>query len=267
MANDEIKYTLNVQTVDNPLTEDPTDTRFVLVSNGTADFDRVVSEIMALNPGLERETVEAVIRFEQRIIKRLTLSGMRVSNGLFTAVASPKGRGGSVWDPAVNSLDISIAQGADWREAIRNTNINVLGPKAEVMYIAGTQDAATRGTSGEATAGRPFTVTGNYLKVVGDDPSVGIFLVDSKGSETCVTEDYWAVNEPKKLTFTIPAGLADGTYTLRITTQYSRSGGSALLKEPRSVEWTVYIGVAPDVPSGGGSEPDEPGGDDDNPIG
>ena len=119
MANDDIKYTLNVQTVDNPLTEDPKDTRFVLVSNGTADFDRVVSEIMALNPGLERETVEAVIRFEHRVIKRLTLNGMRVSNGLFSAVASPKGRGGSAWDPAVNTLDITIAQGADWREAIR----------------------------------------------------------------------------------------------------------------------------------------------------
>lgn len=260
MANDDIKYTLNVQTVDNPLTEDPKDTRFVLVSNGTADFDRVVSEIMALNPGLERETVEAVIRFEHRVIKRLTLNGMRVSNGLFSAVASPKGRGGSAWDPSVNTLDIAIAQGADWREAIRNTNINVLGPKAEVMYIAGTQDAATRGTAGEATAGRPFSVTGNYLKVAGTDPKVGIFLVDSKGEETRVTEDYWAVNEPKKLTFIIPAGLADGTYTLRVTTQFSRGGNNGLLKEPRSVEWPIYVGVAPEVPSGGGGEEEGGGG-------
>ena len=55
------------------------------------------------------------------------------------------------------------------------------------------------------------------------------------------------------MSFTIPAGLADGTYTLRVTTQFSR-GGSALLKEPRSVEWPVYVGVAPDVPSGGSEE-------------
>ena len=61
--SDEIKYTLNVQSVDNPLTKEVGDKRFVLVSNGTADFDRVISEIMAVNPGLERETVEAVISY------------------------------------------------------------------------------------------------------------------------------------------------------------------------------------------------------------
>ena len=115
--SDEIKYTLNVQSVDNPLTKEAGDKRFVV------------------NPGLERETVEAVIKLEHRIIQRLTLSGMRVSNGLFSAVASPKGRAGASWDPAVNQLNITIAQGADWREAIRNTTVNVLGEKAEVMYV------------------------------------------------------------------------------------------------------------------------------------
>ena len=112
--SDEIKYTLNVQSVDNPLTKEVGDKRFVLVSNGTADFDRVISEMMAVNPGLERETVEAVVKLEHRTIQRLTLSGMRVSNGLFSAVASPKGRAGASWDPKVNQLNITIAQGAAW---------------------------------------------------------------------------------------------------------------------------------------------------------
>ena len=161
--SDEIKYTLNVQSVDNPLTKEVGDRRFVLVSNGTADFDRVISEIMAVNPGLERETVEAVVKLEHRTIMRLTLSGMRVSNGLFSAVASPKGRAGASWDPEVNQLNITIAQGADWREAIRNTTVNVLGDKAEVMYISGTTDIATRATDRTATPGYPFTVEGNYL--------------------------------------------------------------------------------------------------------
>ena len=134
MANDDIKYTLNVQTVDNPLTEDPKDTRFVLVSNGTADFDRVVSEIMALNPGLERETVEAVIRFEHRVIKRLTLNGMRVSNGLFSAVASPKGRGGSAWDPAVNTLDITIAL-ITLKERNHHIDLYDIGVGADRRYV------------------------------------------------------------------------------------------------------------------------------------
>ncbi len=256
--SEEIKYTLNVQSVDNPLTEDPKDTHFVLVSNDTADFDRVISEMMSTNPGFEREIVEAVVKLEHRTIQRLTLSGMRVSNGLFSAVASPKGRGGSSWDPEVNTLNITIAQGYDWREAIRNTTINVLGTKSDVMYVSGTLDAATRGTAGEATPGRPFTVEGNYLKVVGDDPTVGIYLVDEDGTETKITEDYWSVNEPKKLSFTIPADTAQGTYTLRIATQYSR-GNTNLLKTPRVVETTIYIGTTPPTTGTGDGDDDDSG--------
>ena len=254
--SDEIKYTLNVQSVDNPLTKEVGDKRFVLVSNGTADFDRVISEIMAVNPGLERETVEAVVKLEHRTIMRLTLSGMRVSNGLFSAVASPKGRAGASWDPEVNQLNITIAQGADWREAIRQTTVNVLGEKAEVMYVSGTTDAATRATDRTATPGYPFTVEGNYLKLAGDDPSVGITLVSEDSDETRIDPAMVAVNEPKKLVFIIPAGLAEGTYTLRITTQYGSNGN--LVKTPRTVESALYIGVTPTTPGDDGS-----GGEDD----
>lgn len=240
--SEEIKYTLNVQSVKNPLSDDPQDTHFVLVSNGTADFDRVISEMMATNPGFEREIVEAVVKLEHRTIQRLTLSGMRVSNNLFSAVAIPKGKGGSSWDPDVNMLKINISQGHDWRAAIRQTTVNVLGPKSDVMYVSGTMDAATRSINGQATPGRPFTVEGNYLKVTGDDPAVGIYLIDEEGVETKITEDYWAVNEPKKLTFIIPADMPQGTYTLRIVTQFIKNR-TQLRKTPRIAETTVYIGT------------------------
>ena len=259
--NDEIKYTLNVQSVDNPLTKEVGDRRFVLVSNGTADFDRVISEIMSVNPGLERETVEAVVKLEHRTIMRLTLSGMRVSNGLFSAVASPKGRAGASWNPEVNQLNITIAQGADWREAIRNTTVNVLGEKAEVMYISGTTDIATRATDRTATPGYPFTVEGNYLKLVGDDPAVGITIVSEEGTETRVDSGMVAVNEPKKLVFVLPSGLAEGTYTLRIATQYGGSNSNILRKTPRVVESPLYIGVAPTTPDEGGEDSGEDDGD------
>ena len=256
--SEEIKYTLNVQSVDNPLTKEAGYKRCVLVSNGTADFDRVISEIMAVNPGLECETVEAVVKLEHRAIMRLTLSGMRVSNGLFSAVASPKGRAGASWDPEVNRLNITIAQGAEWREAIRQTTVNVLGEKAEVMYVSGTADAATRATDRTATPGYPFTVEGNYLKLAGDDPKVGITIISEDSVETRIDPAMVAVNEPKKLIFNIPAGLEAGTYTLRIATQYTSTGN--LVKTPRVVECPLYIGVTPTTP--GGSE--EGSGDDDD---
>ena len=119
---------------------------------------------------------------------------------------------------------------------------------------------ATRAQDASATAGRAFTLTGGKLKIAGTDPSVGITLTDSSGTETKITEDLYVVNDPSRLTFIIPAGLADGTYELKVTTQFSGSG-SKLLKTPHSAAKTIYIGKAPE--GGGGSS----GGEEENPLG
>lgn len=69
----------------------------------------------------------------------------------------------------------------------------------------------------------------------------------------------WVLNEPSRLSFIIPSGLDKGTYELKVTTQY---GQGHLLKTPRSVIKTIYIGMAP---TGGGSGGD--GGIEDDPLG
>ena len=262
---EEIKYTLNVQIADNTVTVDSqNDKIFVLVPTGTADKQRVISEIMALNPGLEREIVEAVINYEQRVVKKLLLTGYRVNTGLYSAVASLKGLvDGRAWNPETNSIYISMTQGADLREAIGQTGINIIGEKGDSMYVSGGQDTATRAPGFTATAGRNYTLTGSKLKVMGTHEKVGITLTSSTGAVTKITEDMWAVNDPSKLIFLIPGGLADGEYTLTITTQFTGSG-TRLLKTPRSITKIIGIGEAPDDggdTGGGGS------GDDDNPFG
>lgn len=52
--------------------------------------------------------------------------------------------------------------------------------------------------------------------------------------------------------------MADGVYTLRLTTQYA---GSQMLKTPRVMEQTIYIGevTEPDTPVTGGEDDEEDG--------
>ena len=86
MATTDIKYTLNAQLADNTLTVDDKDDKILtLVSAGTADKQRLISEIMEINPGLERETVEAVINLEQRVLKKLLLTS--TSRPCFSAIS------------------------------------------------------------------------------------------------------------------------------------------------------------------------------------
>ncbi len=75
---------------------------------------------------------------------------------------------------------------------------------------------------GSATAGRNFFVRGAMLKVVGDHESVGVTLTnDAKGATTKLTDDQITINNPSSLTLLLPADLAEGEYTLTVTTQYS----------------------------------------------
>ena len=247
------------------MTANPDDQVLEIVSQGTADQERIIQEMMKVNPGLELETLRLVFELEKRVVKELLLTGMRVNTGLYTAEVRARGViMGGAWDASRNSLYVSMTQGADLREAIAVTHVNILDADKNVRYIrdgyadGADVDADTRVPQDGivATAGRAFTIRGNKLKLAGDDPAVGITLTDAEGTETKVPLSTVYVNEPKRLTFLIPAGLEDGRYTLTVTTQYSTS--DYLLKEPTSISKEISIG---DVPQGSdGSDSDDDSG-------
>lgn len=233
----------------------------VPVSIGSANEARIIAEMKAEDSGLREETIKHVFELEKRVIKRLLMSGYNVNTGLYYASVSFRGViENSQWNPAKNSIVVNFNVGADLRQTIKNTTVGIIGEKGAAMFVTGVQDAATRAQDASATAGRAFTLTGGKLKIAGTDPSVGITLTDSSGAETKITEDLYVVNDPSRLTFIIPAGLADGTYELKVTTQFSGSG-SKLLKTPHSAAKTIYIGKAPE--GGGGSS----GSEEENPLG
>ncbi|MCC2236998.1 DUF4469 domain-containing protein, partial [Bacteroides hominis] len=103
--------------------------------------------------------------------------------------------------------------------------------------------AATRATDGSATAGRNYRLQGKNIKVTGTDSAVGIVLIDEKGTETKLPMDMIAVNNPSEVLVLLPADLKDGTYELRLTTQYCHSS-QTMLKTPRTVSRFINIGAS-----------------------
>ena len=77
------------------------------------------------------------------------------------------------------------------------------------------------------------------LKVVGSDAAVGVSLTNSEGVVTKLDDDMIASNKPSELMLLVPTGLADGEYTLTVTTQYSTG---TTLKAPRSTTIPLWIG-------------------------
>ena len=257
---DEIKYRIDAFLQDNPLTTDDTqDVIAVPASREPADEARILAEMKAEDTGLRSETILHVFELEKRVVKRLLMQGCNVNTGLYHASVAFRGIvKNSRWNPDENEIVVNFNPGADLREAIAQTAVNILGPKPAGIAVTGLEDVATKAGNASATAGRAFTLSGQNLRISGDDPAVGLTLTNAEGAETTVAPDLWVINNPSQFTFIIPADLEAGTYTLRLTTQY---GGNSqhLLKTPRTVEKTLYIGIQP--PTTGGNEEGEGGED------
>ena len=251
-----MKRVLKGWIADNPVTADKTDRILLLESAGGANLADILDEMKKEDTGLREETLQHVVNLFLRITMDLILSGYKVNVGLFYAVAKFVGvLEGGKWNPEKNDIYVSFTQGKDLREAIAETAVEILGEKANVMYIIETEDRKTGRKDGSATAGRNLFVRGAMLKVVGDDPSVGVTLTASGGTETKLEDDLITTNKPSELTLLIPAELEAGEYTLTVTTQFN---SGALLKTPRSVSTQIWIGGRPE--EGGEEEEERPGG-------
>ena len=196
------------------------------------------------------------------------MTGYNVNTGLYHASVAFRGLvKNSAWDPDENQIVVNFNVGADLREAIKNTTVNIVGIKAAAISISGMEDVATKATNATATPGRAFTLSGQNLRIAGTDPSVGLVLVSEDGAETPIAADLWVINKPSTVPFILPTGLDEGAYPLRLTTQFSGNNRD-LLKKPRTVEKTIYIGTEPPASGGGETTPggSTGGGDDDEDL-
>lgn len=247
-----MQNTLKGWLADNTVTTDNKDDKILLLeSSGNIGLEQIYNEMKEEDTGLRMETIVHVVTLFLRVVMHLILNGYSVNTGLFRAVAQfvgviDKGQ----WDPKTNSVYVSFIQEKLLREAIAKTKVEILGTKANVMYILEVEDRKTGLKDGTATPGRNFFVRGSHLKVVGSNESVGVTLTDSKGVVRKLEDDEVSINKPSELTLLLPADLADDTYTLTVCTQYSQS--AQLLKEPRSVSTTIVVGNS----GGGGDRPE-----------
>ncbi len=223
---------------------------------GSLTLDDVLEEMYKQDTGLRPETMRHSVTLYHRVVMDLILNGYSVNTGLFRAVPQLKGVvEGGVWNKENNSIYVSFTQDKALREAIAKTVVEILGEKSNIMYILETEDRKTGLKDGSATAGHNFFVRGAMLKVVGDHESVGVTLTDSKGATTKLTDDQITINNPSSLTLLLPADLAEGEYTLTVTTQYGSAGH--ILKMPRSVSTQIWVGGKPADGGGDSESPDE----------
>ena len=226
--------------------DDKNDKILIPESAGNLAMDDVIDEMKREDTGLRRETMVHAIDLYHRTLSRLVLNGYSINTGLF--YMSPQFKGvitDGVWDDKVNSIYINFQQGKLLRDGVAETSVKILGMKQDSAYIIGSEDTTTRATDGSATPGRTFRMRGKKIRVTGDDPTVGVYIIDADKKETKLSSDMIVLNNPSDIIVLLPADLSTGTYEMRIITQYSSN--KTLLKNPRTLSKTFTIGSSGDV--------------------
>lgn len=93
---------------------------------------------------------------------------------------------------------------------------------------------------------------GVNLKLQGDDPSIGVYLTPTTEGAAPMKTPVVIANSPSQVIVQMPT-LADGQYTVSLTTQYS--AGSRNIKEPRTYTFPILLTVGEG--SGDSESPDE----------
>lgn len=240
---------------DNPLTKDNTEDCVAEVKSGprTLRKEDIAREIKRTGSELKLPTILSVTTQSNDIIMEALLNGDSVITDICQFIPRITGSFDSVdapFDPAIHRLTFDVIFTKTMREGLKNVKTINLGAKADVARIGVVTDTLTGLFDGTITPNEDIMISGDLIKVAGDEAVVGIFFV-AEGGEAVKVARRLTQNDPGKIIARVPA-LGDGNYVLRIVTQYSTN--KQQLKEPRTLEYKKLLHVG------------RSGGEDDRPV-
>lgn len=205
--------------------------------NGSKTFDDVIDGVVSERIVYQRETVfELAIKIFNKILDFLC-DGYIVQTPLATFIPTVSGVFDSKGEPYGDSVmekSISMIPTNDTRNEVMKVRVIFIDREDEGgAAINRIKDLTTGKTDGSVTRGGLVEVAGNKIKCVNSDGSgIGRFvLVNDSEEETEIS--VLPYNDPSRIAFIFPNDLAEGNYTLRIETYFTK--GSSLLKSKRTL--------------------------------
>ena len=230
---EELLHRIRVNLYENFLTENPNDYSARVISERTLNVKEICKT--AVNRGGAPSTAEAMEHNVSLFFKEMAyqlMDGYSVNTGWFIANAQVRGVFDSrteTFDPNKHSVLFRFNQGDLLRKEIPNVKVQVMGVGESGIVISQVIDSKTGSENDLLTPGGTLVIRGVRLKIVGDDPQVGITLEDETGNAVRIDERDIVVNRPSELIVQIPS-LPAGSYQLTLCTQFSQG---KMLKEPR----------------------------------
>jgi hypothetical protein len=169
--------------------------------------------------------------------------GFSINAGLY--IAGPQIRGvanspDDQYDKEKHTLLFEFRQGAELRGEIDDVEVEFVGVADTNPTIKNVFDVKSGSINNLLTPDRALKISGNKLKIMGDNEANGVWFINKTTLErTRVDDSEIVTNNPAELVVMIPK-LPVGTYELEITSQYSVG---ILLKDSRTAKFKKPLTV------------------------
>lgn len=235
--------------IDNPLTEDPTDSTFSVKSGSMLTTEDIARQLINEGTEFKLETLVDILNRGDRIVRNALLAGRPVGTGVFYAYPAISG----VWYGVNDTFDekrhkagVNFQPNAALRESLKAVGVDVLGLANVGPSISTVTDHWSQEVNTLLTPGEDVIIKGRNLRIEGNKEGIGIrFIRVDDNTVTEVEMRRLTINNPSTLQFRIPA-LTPGDYWLELTTQFCR--GNVQTKEPRTLRFEKVLNIPAEKP-------------------
>ena len=233
----------------NLLTADVENDYFAEVSTAGKTIHNEDIARLILKEGSENqyETILGILNRRDSVVMEHVLEGGSVQDHCIRIAPRISGAwigANAKFDPATHKPSVDLIPSVEFRTALGEVHVEVLGVKESGAHIGMVTDAATGKEDGTVTPTDDIVITGDKIKVLPDgEEGIGVFLHNNESGTVYPVTHRLTQNEPKKIIARLPA-LPAGKYTLQIVTRFSPGGGNKnLLHTPRTIVYEQALKV------------------------
>jgi hypothetical protein len=241
-----ILHRIKAHLYDNALTKDDVNDYIARVNSEHSLSVKQIAETAVARGGadISAPAMEHAVNLFLKEMAYQLCDGFSVNTGWFTAAVHIKGTFNSPheqFNPEKQHILFEFQQGAELRKEISTVTVDILGVADSGIVIIQVEDMKTGSVNDLLTPGRNLKISGQKIKLAGDDPDVGILFRSQDDPDAIYRVDEIVINNPSELMIVIPQLIAD-TYKLEITTQFSNNK-THLLKAPRTAVFDRILTV------------------------
>ena len=244
---------LNTDLYDNLLTERKGDYTAKPRITGTLYNTDIAARIVAARTEYQHGTILNILDMADSHKVQAIAEGKSVVDGVGQYLVNVQGAfegEKAQFEPGKHALGITYTMGKLLRATLKLVKVVVNGVAAVGPVINTVTDSTSKAINGQLSSGGALVLGGVNLKIQGDDPSIGVYLTPTTEGAAPMKAPVVIANSPSQVIVQMPT-LADGQYTVSLTTQYS---GSRNVKEPRTYTFPIILIVG----EGGGGDSESP---------